>query len=731
MTKAILFCSAAIVASSAANAHVALSSGDSKVQAATTGAAEPGATSAGTSEAAASVSGQVPASGATASQDAQNKDIVVTALRSRTTVQKAPAAVTVLPGDVLVKQQITDLRAAQVLSPSGRFNADRNATQIFIRGIGSQLDFYWIPEAVAVNFNGAYVPRFTTGGAFYDLESVQILPGPQGVLYGRSAGGGVIAINARRPARQTQAYGNLEYGNYDTIRLTGAVNLPVTDTLAVRAAVNVQKHHGYQSLGNDSQNAFATRLSALYDGGSGFSLYVWGNYFKDSGKPIVASYLPDVSGIDPYYIPPTDPVTGNSNSTGFMHFHYLNGGGEAKYSFSGVTADYVATALQQSERSVRNLTGSNQIYRAGQHQYTQDLKFNSEGSGPFQWIAGASWFLANSNFESRFGPRQFGQLFPSIKQRSYSAFAQVTYSAASTVRLVGGARASHDKLVIAGSAIACFATCSYPPINFNRSWTHVDLKGGLEVDLAPRIMAYANVQTGYAPGTLNTFPDSSTFNKEVQPQTLLAYTAGLKSQFADGLLTFNVEGFYYDYKKLIVQQFNATTAAQALFNVPKTTIYGAQVTTILRLDSADTFTFNAAYTHGRYGSFQSAPTSRNLDKLQTSLTPSVTGNVAYDHLFHLADGAHVDFRVSTYFSSSYWGTFDHAPFTQQGGFTKTDGSLTYRAPDDRFSLGAWIKNAENKAVYSSLAATTFAAPYRAATFIEPPRTYGLSLGFKL
>ena len=62
---------------------------------------------------------------------------------------------------------------------------------------------------------------------------------------------------------------------------------------------------------------------------------------------------------------------------------------------------------------------------------------------------------------------------------------------------------------------------------------------------------------------------------------------------------------------------------------------------------------------------------------------------------------------------------------------KSDASLAYHSPDDRFTAGVFIKNIENKAVGTAPAASGFAAPFSGATFLEPPRTFGVTLGFKI
>src|SRR6202034_3231417 len=101
--------------------------------------------------------------------------------------------------------------------------------------------------------------------------------------------------------------------------------------------------------------------------------------------------------------------------------------------------------------------------------------------------------------------------------------------------------------------------------------------------------------------TLNTYPDSATLNKVVNPQTLLAYTAGIKTQTSNHMLTGNLEAFYYNYKDLIIQAFNSALGEETLYNAPKATVDGLQFSSTFRPTGQDSLAANVAYTEGKYG----------------------------------------------------------------------------------------------------------------------------------
>jgi len=126
-------------------------------------------------------------------------EIVVTAEKQTENLQKTAAQVTAISADTLLEAGVTDLREAQMIVPAVRFQAEGNNTQVFVRGVGANLDFPNVEPNVAFNFAGTYLPREATSAAFFDVAQLEILPGSQGTLYGRSAIGGTIVMTPAKP----------------------------------------------------------------------------------------------------------------------------------------------------------------------------------------------------------------------------------------------------------------------------------------------------------------------------------------------------------------------------------------------------------------------------------------------------------------------------------------------------------------------------------------------------
>src|SRR3984957_15881312 len=127
------------------------------------------------------------------------QEITITAEKQTENLQKTAADVTAISADQLIAAGVTDLREAQMVVPAVRFQAEGNNTQVFVRGVGANLDFANVEPNVAFNFAGTYLPREATSAAFFDVQQLEVLPGSQGTLYGRSAIGGTINLTPAKP----------------------------------------------------------------------------------------------------------------------------------------------------------------------------------------------------------------------------------------------------------------------------------------------------------------------------------------------------------------------------------------------------------------------------------------------------------------------------------------------------------------------------------------------------
>src|SRR3954466_7689494 len=177
-------------------------------------------------------------------------EIQVTATKRETPLQKTAIAITPISADMLDKERVTDVADITKLVPgfAATTQGDHDVITLTLRGIGndSAKTEYADPE-VALFVDGVYTPRAeAAAGLLLDLESVEALRGPQGTLWGRNSTVGAVNFQTAKPELGVM-FGNVQggLGSYDRVGMRGAFNVPLSDTLAMRASFVHEQHDGY------------------------------------------------------------------------------------------------------------------------------------------------------------------------------------------------------------------------------------------------------------------------------------------------------------------------------------------------------------------------------------------------------------------------------------------------------------------------------------------------------
>ena len=666
--------------------------------------------------------------------------IVVSAQKVTEDLQKTSAAITALSGDVLVAAGAYDIRAVQNLMPSVRFQQENASTEIYIRGVGSTLDLPNIEPPTAFNFNGVYIPREGTSVGLFDIASVELLPGPQGTLYGRAALGGAVNVEFNRPTHELETTGVFEAGNYSLLHGTVVQNLPVSDSLALRGAFDYIDHDGYQRTGADSQEDFAGRLSALYQPSDAVDVYVWLHGAKKQGDSANlvrrgfngGTFDGNPKAYDHHDDPWNDRIDPGAPTASPNDFENFTAGAQVDWRLDGMTLTYIPSYFYLDWDGRYWLENIGAQLTAHYNQVTQELRLASTDDSRLRWLGGLyayrvtndGDFLTYTNTPQPFPLAQISN----NRLEGYAAFGEATYSVTDTLRLIAGGRYSWDQREGAGH------TALGQPYGADENYDHFDWKLGLETDLGSSAMVYATIQTGYQPGTYNMFPSSAEQSNLVDSATMTAYSVGFKSRLADDRLQVNDEVFYYDYEDLLVQSFNLNTFLLTTFNAAKTKIYGNQLDVLFQPTGRDLFNLSVGYLHARYDEFlvpqdvNIGIPNRDFGDYPLQYAPDWTVSAGLQHDFALFSG-NLRARVETRYEDSFWGTFAQNRGTEQSDYFKTDASLTYYSPDDRWSAGLWVRNLENVAVIAATTTGQF-GPY-GDSFVEPPRTYGARFTFKL
>ena len=250
-------------------------------------------------------SAQEAGAGTSAPQNATgSEEIIVMAQRRDESLSKTPVAVQIVGGDALERAQIRTQDDLRFVAPglSIRAGIDSNEINFAVRGQSKDPLSDTAPGAVPY-FNEVPV-QFSRGAAiFYDLQSVQVLKGPQGTLFGRTATGGAVLVTTAKPQNEFGGSVGASVGDFDLRLIEAAINVPlVEDKVLLRVAGIYRERTGFQRnicpglvgrVGNGYK--YGVRPSITLNLGE-FRNELVADYFKSTGSPL----NPIISGLVPF-----------------------------------------------------------------------------------------------------------------------------------------------------------------------------------------------------------------------------------------------------------------------------------------------------------------------------------------------------------------------------------------------------------------------------------------------
>jgi iron complex outermembrane receptor protein len=174
------------------------------------------------------------------------QEIVVTARRQNEDLEKVPVAIDVLSTTALSELHVTNEQELQTAVPGLLTVASTSTNQLAFSVRGQALDAYSYTSPTVL----AYFDEFQTGGitatTFFDLQSVQVLKGPQGTLFGRNATGGAVLYTTTQPGKELEGYFDYTAGTFNEQKVEGAVTIPLAPWASVRLAAEDEHRDGYE-----------------------------------------------------------------------------------------------------------------------------------------------------------------------------------------------------------------------------------------------------------------------------------------------------------------------------------------------------------------------------------------------------------------------------------------------------------------------------------------------------
>lgn len=685
-------------------------------------------------------------------------EVTVTAERRSENLQKEAIAISAISGANIKQANITDLSGLNGYVPG--LLAERSSgseLMISIRGVGSETpqNLYTQP-GVSVFVDGIYLPTaLGVWQGFLDVDRVEVLRGPQGTLFGQSSTGGAISIVSKQPVLGSFG-GEVEtsYGNYNLNREFLALNVPIGDTLAIRAAIQHNQHDGfatnlnYPKYGLDDANDTNSKVSLLWKPTNNFSATLAARYYDENHHGAEQKNILD---------PNPNPRQVEQDLPAKLSMDYQIYSATLAYDLPYMTI--------KSITGYQKMTNSQQIdddrldsailgYYDAQPQWlshsttwTQELNLISKPGGPLDWIAGFFYINTKSdqyiaefrgsgsqpssfNIPPPTGPSPANVAYEEysiISRDSWAPFFQFTYHITDKLRFTGGARYNHDSYN--GRASFYYSALAAVPSYSAGTMTG---KAEVEYDLTPNNMLYGSWTRGYKPGGVNNaYNGSSVLVKPTfKTETVDSYELGAKNEFLDRTLRFNIAAFYSIYHNMQYLSSDPVPYQDGTANIPKTLIWGAEMEgSWLGLGNRLRVNANLTLLGGRFdGNYdvldaQSAATARatyeaahpgagdwdpgtiaavaaavkNINGNEPPKLPHVAGSIDAGYTFDVAGGSLTPRVEYVYRGSFVYRVFNESSLDNVPSYSIINLYLDYAPPIDHLKLSIAATNVTNKA----------------------------------
>jgi iron complex outermembrane receptor protein len=669
------------------------------------------------------------------------QEVFVTAQRISQSASKTPISLSVVSGEDLKAAGAVNASSLTELVPNVQISNNGGATVIAIRGVSSADNTEKGDPSASFNVDGVNYARPQSAGlAFYDLERIEVLRGPQGTLYGRNATAGAINLITNKPVDHFEGNAAVELGNYHGKKFDGMLNTKINDTLSVRAAVSSSKHDGYLrstqgfSTNYDDDDSLSGRLHGLFKFSPNVSLLLSADTStrKGSGAGSVpyATFIGQSGDAQRTATPSIQGSFENRSHGTSAELKVNTGVGELtyqaahRYMFNGGPA-----AVGQA---IPGVVSTSTMVVADFNQTSHELRLASS-FGAWKTIGGLYWFKEQAVADARFlnfpGIGSLIFLGDPTKSRSKAAFGEATYSVTPDLHVMAGVRRTNDDKSRHGFTILGDPEFFRSPNDAAVSYSQTTGRVGADYALAKNTMLYATLSTGYKAGGFNDGTGATNPFLKYDPEHLTSLEIGIKGRFLENHLQINADVFMYDYKdlQLTAVGIDPSTGANAsqTLNAAKASVSGVEVEGKYLVSSDDKINFSATYLDAHFKSYKPTATV-DWAGYRLAKSPKSTVALSYSHSFPFDNGATVNATVGTRYSASYViNDYGNGLQFTQGAYHMSDANVTYAPAGDKWSLQGYVRNIENKTIMTAYSGSF--AGFPATVGLGSPRTAGVRL----
>jgi len=701
-------------------------------------------------------------------------------------LQDVPMAITAVDAKALEQAHAVDIRDVGRLVPNAQLDGVGTFpgfANFFMRGVGVSTSVRSLDPAVNIVQDGMVI-GYQAGAILdtFDTESVEILRGPQGVLFGRNASGGLVSLRSKRPTGDFGAEAKLTFGNAGTVETRTAVEgALVEDKVMARVAVLTRNNNGFFTSDNNGSfvvvptnpnptgaaaaqhpeehfpevNEVVAKTTWVFKPGDATTFTLMGQYlkFKDGGGttrsslPEGASQRQQQTGWG--WTPEPGKWGTNLGTTGFTDIEGFHIIGELEQDVGAGLITAVGAYRDISYDATLNVGGDPfdvLLFPDNEEDATQksfELRYNVDLNDRISLLLGGFYFNLDSNvFEKRLQKlpttttRRYTANIWEQNTESYAFFGNLDFAVTDTLTLSAGVRYSKDtkKLEILPLTICPeenFDSCPRNFLNAKKTWDDVSPRFVANWEVAPDIRVFASYSAGYRAGNFNVrAPTPAGAVTPANPEAVSSYEAGVKSDLLDNTLRINANYFYQKYddiQRLVQTPILGGSPEQRLFNAASATIQGIELETAfmpvygLRIDA------NLGYIDAQYDSFNNFTLPAGIasaSDLKFDRVPKWTAYIGFTYDIDVGAEDTLSLHSGYSWRSHVFTDVSNDPLLEQDAYGLLDASVTYE--HNNWTFGIFGRNIANQE-YAEIKSAGLG--YNA--FGGSPRYYGVEIGMKL
>lgn len=667
--------------------------------------------------------------------DAVIEEIIVTSRYRAEKLSDIPDSITAFTAADIERHRIERINRVAALTPNLRFSDDQEVgvSTLVIRGIRQNRGTGQPPVSFRIDGVSATNNLLTTQELF-DIESVDVLRGPQGALYGRNAIGGAILISTRQPTT-TPEYGfRVTAAEGQDYTIAGSASGPISnENTLYRASFRIQDREGQLRnayLDNqfvDYKKSAAFRGRLLFKPSEKLSIDLRGQYLDQDGgsgyfMPGSEGFLPLPPPADPIYFGnPTYEIQSNRIGESFVKSSELSA--KIDYDFGWGTLTSITSFTDVDSGNDQDLDQTlveaiDIIVIDKSETLAQELRLVSNSDDALRWVAGVQYFTQDRfrSLATTFLGFPVPPAAQDLELENFAAFGNLSYDLTDDLELTLAFRYDEE-------------TPKDTTQGKSEKFSELQPKASLAYHFREGLLGYVTVGKGFRAGGFNNLAPGSNFMPGFDKESLISYETGLKSSSINGRLRAGVSLFYIDYTDQQYFLFDQT-GTQANINVPKSEITGGELEiTALPVDSLQ-INFGLGFTDSEIKEYEDIPgvlvPASEIIGRKVPGAPVWSLNLAIQHTKSISDTLDLVSRVDyEHRDKTYW-TLDNLDVQPAYDLT----NLSFALESERWTTRLYINNLFDEEYIDWFFAARFIGLPADIAWPSKPRQTGLEFSFR-